>query len=86
MDNGFLFWSLFFPRIVLTLYYTQNWIPANFIPFWGDFFMAVFIPRVLVLIYIYQNIGANNGWFIAHVIFLILAYAGGSETTRKSTK
>jgi hypothetical protein len=44
----------------------------------------VFMPRVLILVYIYQNMGADNVWFIAHLVVMILTYFGGSrETSRR---
>ena len=58
--------------------------PANAVPQWADVLLGVFAPRVLILIYIYQNSGANNIWFIAHLIVMILAYfGGGNETIRR---
>lgn len=87
MDNTFLFISLFSPRICLLWYYANGWMFPNFVPFWADFALSVFLPRILILIYIYQNLGASNGWFIAHVIFAILAYAGSaSKEVSKSKK
>jgi len=39
---------------------------------------------VLILIYIYQNMGANNVWFLAHLIVMLMAYfGGGRETIRR---
>ena len=86
MDNNFLIWTLFFPRITLIYYYANNWIPANAIPFFGDVVMTVIIPRLLVLFYIYQNIGANNFWFWAHLVMLIICLSSSISgvETRKS--
>jgi hypothetical protein len=86
MDVYFLIFSLFFPRIVLLVFvllYPQLY-PANVVPQWGDILLGIFMPRVLILIYIYQNLGADNVWFIAHLVVMILAYFGGSrETVRR---
>ncbi len=42
------------------------------------------MPRVLILIYIYQNMGADNVWFIVHLVGLVLTYfGGGKETVRR---
>jgi hypothetical protein len=84
MDIYFLIFSLFFPRIVLLVYLLQNWYPQNTVPQWADVLLGVFMPRVLILIYIYQNMGADNVWFIVHLVVMILTYFGGSkETTRR---
>ncbi len=86
MDEYFLIFSLFFPRIVLLVYIFMfpEFYPANSVPQWGDILLGIFMPRVLILIYIYQNMGADNIWFIAHMVVMILAYFGGSrETTRR---
>lgn len=86
MDIYFLIFSLFFPRIVLLVFillYPQLY-PANAVPQWGDILLGIFMPRVLILIYIYQNLGADNIWFVAHLVVMILAYFGGSrETVRR---
>lgn len=84
MDLYFLLFSLFFPRIVLILYFLQDWYPANSVPAWADVLLGAFVPRILILIYIYQNMGYNNIWFAAHLIVMILAYfGGGRETARR---
>ena len=74
----FLILGLIFPRITLLIAYCSHSIPPNAIPFWGDFFMAALIPRVLILIYIVTNMGFG-GWAIAHLIFAVLAYSGGTR-------
>jgi len=54
------------------------------VPQWADILLSIFMPRVLILIYIYQNLGADNVWFIAHLVVMILAYfGGGRETVRR---
>jgi hypothetical protein len=86
MDVYFLIFSLFFPRIVLLvfLFLYPNLYPANAVPQWADIVLGIFMPRVLILIYIYQNLGAENIWFVAHLIVMILAYfGGGRETARR---
>ena len=84
MDVYFLIFSLFFPRIVLLVYLFLNQYPANAVPQWADILLGVFMPRVLVLIYIYQNMGADNVWFIVHLIAAVIAYfGGGRETVRR---
>ena len=85
MDIYFLIFSLFFPRLVLLVYlflFPANY-PANAVPQWADLVMGIFIPRILVLIYIYQNMGANNVWFIAHLVVMIMVYFGGGHQTRR---
>ncbi len=83
MDTAFLIISLFVPRWMLLSYYANGWIPANIIPLWLDAGMSVFLPRFLILLYIFQNLGADNGWFIAHLIVLLFVYTrfnfGSSE-------
>ena len=82
----FLIFSLFFPRLVLLvfLFFYPNLYPANAVPQWADILLGIFMPRVLILIYIYQNLGADNIWFAAHIIVMILAYfGGGRETARR---
>jgi hypothetical protein len=84
MDNTFLLVSLFFPRLVLIAYYLDARIPSNIIPFWGDVVLSVFVPRLLVLLYIYTNLGADNGWFWAHLIAAILCYTAAFKNTECS--
>ncbi len=83
MDIYFLIFSLFFPRIVLLVYFVQDWYPKNTVPFLADVLLGVFVPRVLILIYIYQNMGYENIWFAAHLIVMILTYFGGGRETRR---
>ncbi len=84
MDIYFLIFSLFFPRIVLLVYLFLHQFPHNSVPVWADLVLGVFIPRVLILIYIYQNMGADNVWFVAHLIVMIMTYfGGGRETARR---
>lgn len=88
MDFYFLLFSLFFPRIVLLvfLFLYPNLYPANAVPQWADIVLGIMFPRVLILIYIYQNMGADNIWFIAHLVVAVLAYfGGGRETVRRRT-
>ena len=82
----FLLFSLFFPRIVMLVFFVMypQLYPANSVPQWADLLLGIFIPRVLILIYIYQNMGANNIWFLAHLIVMLMAYfGGGRETIRR---
>ena len=82
MDFYFFLFSLFFPRIVLLVYYFLiGHFPQSTIPFVGDVLMGIFIPRILILIFIYQNLGTNNIWFAAHLIALIFVYFGGTTRT-----
>lgn len=86
MDIYFLIFSLFFPRVVLLVYLFlfPNLYPANAVPQWADIILGVFMPRILILVYIYQNMGADNVWFAAHLVVMILAYfGGGRETSRR---
>ena len=86
MDFYFLLFSLFFPRVVLLVYlflFPASY-PANNVPQLADILLGLFMPRVLILIYIYQNLGVDNIWFVAHLIVAILAYfSGGRETVRR---
>jgi hypothetical protein len=82
----FLLFSLFFPRIVMLVFFLvyPQLYPANTVPQLADLLLGILVPRVLILIYIYQNMGANNVWFIAHLVVMILAYfGGGRETVRR---
>ena len=85
MDVYFLLFSLFFPRIVLLafFFFFPEAYPQNTVPQWADILLGIFFPRVLILLYIYQNLGADNIWFIAHLIVMILAYFGGGRETRR---
>lgn len=85
MDFYFLLFSLFFPRVVLLVYifFFPAAYPANVVPQWADILLGVFMPRLLILIYIYQNLGADNLWFVAHLVVAIIAYFGGSRETVK---
>ena len=89
MDFYFLIFSLFFPRVVMLVYLFMfpAQFPANAVPQWADLLLGIIAPRVLILIYIYQNMGADNIWFIAHMVIMILAYFGGSrETVRRRSR
>ena len=89
MDFYFLLFSLFFPRIVMLVYLFMfpAQFPNNAVPQWADILLGIFAPRVLILIYIYQNMGADNIWFIAHLVVMILAYfGGGHQTVKRRTK
>lgn len=88
MDIYFLIFSLFFPRIVLLVYLFMfpAQFPANAVPQWADLLLGIFLPRVLILIYIFQNMGAENIWFIAHLVVMILAYFGGGHQTVQRTR
>src|SRR3954463_955655 len=81
----FLLFSLFFPRIVMLVFFVlyPQLYPANSVPQWADLLLGIFVPRILILIYIYQNMGYNNIWFIAHLIVMILAYMGGGYQTSR---
>lgn len=85
MDIYFLIFSLFFPRIVLLVYLFMfpELFPQNAVPQWADIVLGIFAPRILILIYIYQNMGVENVWFIAHLVVMILNYFGGGETFRR---
>jgi hypothetical protein len=85
MDIYFLIFSLFFPRIVLLVFLSlyPHLYPANSVPQWADILLGIFAPRILILIYIYQNLGYDNIWFIAHLIVLILVYFGGGRETNR---
>ncbi len=83
MDFYFLLFSLFFPRIVLLVYFLMERFPQNTLPLWLDGVLGLFVPRILILIFIYQNMGTNNIWFIAHLVVLILTYfTGGTRTVK----
>jgi len=83
MDIYFLIFTLFFPRITLVVYLLQGWYPQNSVPQILDILLGVFVPRVLVLIYIYQSMGAQNVWFVAHLVVMIMAYFGGGRHARR---
>ncbi len=85
MDIYFLVFSLFVPRIVLLVYLFlfPELFPPNTVPQWADILLGVFMPRVLILIYIYQNLGADNIWFIAHLVVMLITYFGGTRETRR---
>lgn len=83
MDFYFLIFSLFFPRLVLLVYllFFPQLFPPNTVPQIADILLGLFAPRVLILIYIYQNMGFENIWFVAHLVVMLLAYFGGSRET-----
>ncbi len=85
MDFYFLLFSLFFPRIVMLVYLAMypDLFPANTVPQWADVLLGVFVPRILILIYIYQNMGYENIWFVAHLVVALIAYMGGSRETQR---
>jgi hypothetical protein len=85
VDFYFLLFSLFFPRFILLVYYFAfpDLFPANGVPFWADLLLGIFFPRILILIYIYQNMGYDNIWFVAHLVAMLMAYMGGSRETQR---
>ena len=85
MDFYFLIFSLFFPRAVLLVYLFlfPNLYPANAVPQWADILLGIFMPRLLILLYIYQNLGYDNIWFVAHLVVAVLAYFGGGRATAR---
>jgi hypothetical protein len=85
MDFYFLLFSLFFPRIVMLVYFFMfpDAFPANAVPQGADILLGALFPRVLILIYIYQNLGYDNIWFAAHLIVMVLAYFGGGRTAKR---
>ncbi len=88
IDFYFLLFSLFAPRIVLLVYLFMfpEAFPTNSVPQWADIVLGIFFPRILILIYIYQNMGYDNIWFVAHLIVAIFAYLGGSRETHRRTR
>ena len=83
MDFYFLLCSLFFPRIVLLVYFLMERFPANTLPLLLNGVLGLLVPRILILIFIYQNMGTNNIWFVAHLVVLILTYfTGGTRTVK----
>jgi len=85
MDFYFLLFSLFAPRIVMLFYVflLPQLFPANSVPQIPEILLGIIFPRVLILIYIYQNMGYDNIWFVAHLVVMILAYFGGGRTTHR---
>lgn len=83
MDFYFLLFTLFFPRLTMVFYLLQGGFPNNTVPQIADLLLGAFVPRILVLIYIYQNMGSDNPWFIAHLVVMILVYFGGGRETRR---
>ncbi|HEX8289055.1 MAG TPA: hypothetical protein VF556_13720 [Pyrinomonadaceae bacterium] len=83
MDIYFLIFSLFFPRIVLLVYLflIPELYPQNAVPQWAELLLGILAPRILIVIYIYQNMGADNIWFIVHLIVMVLNYFGGGWKT-----
>lgn len=84
MDFYFLLFSLFFPRMVMLVYLLlfPDLFPANVVPQWADILLGVFMPRVLILIYIYQNMGYENIWFIAHLVVAVIVYLGSGRKAK----
>ena len=83
MDFYFLLFSLFAPRLVMVIFLIMfpELFPQNTVPQWADLVLGIFFPRVLILIYIYQTMGYENLWFIAHFVVMLLAYFGGGRVT-----
>lgn len=70
----FLILSLILPRVTLFIAYCSGEIPANNIPWFGDFIMAILLPRVLILIYIAGNMGLDTPWFWIHLVFMAATF------------
>ena len=81
MDFYFLLFTLFFPRLVMLVYifFYPHLFPVNSVPQWAELALGIFVPRILVLIFIYQNMGYNNIWFVAHFIVMLMTYFGGGR-------
>jgi hypothetical protein len=77
----FLVLSLFLPRISIAVAWFQHSIP-QFIPSTVGIIpaiVALLVPRILILFWIYQDQGITI-WFLLHVIALLCAWGGGSQT------
>ncbi|MCW5959444.1 MAG: hypothetical protein KIS76_04730 [Pyrinomonadaceae bacterium] len=86
MDFYFLLFSLFVPRITMVVALFLGNFPANSVPQIFDILLGIFVPRILILIYIYQNMGYENVWFVAHLVVLIITYFGGSRETHRRVR
>ena len=74
----FLVLALFLPRLSLLVMYLQNSLtPYHLVGLLPPIFW-LFLPRVLVLYIIYLDQGFS-GWFLLHLLALILAYSGGGH-------
>lgn len=77
MEHDVGFWfpvlSLFFPRLVLFLWWLTGNLPYNTTPFFADVFCTIFLPRILVLAYIYENQKFST-WFWIYSIALIIIW------------
>jgi hypothetical protein len=85
MNDYFLLFSLFFPRAVLVIFavFFPAQYPMNSVPLWADVTLGVVMPRALILLYIHQNLDANNGWFMAHMLVMVLTYLGVGRASRR---
>ena len=72
--------------MLVYLFLFPSLFPNNSVPQLADILLGLFAPRVLILIYIYQNLGYDNVWFVAHLVVMILAYFGGTRETRRRTR
>jgi hypothetical protein len=74
----FLVVSLFLPRLSLLVMYLQNSLTPFHLTGLIPPLAWLFLPRFLVLYIVYLDQGFS-GWFVVHLIVLVLTYSGGGH-------
>jgi hypothetical protein len=78
----FLVVALFLPRLSLLVMYLQNSLTPFHLTGLLPPIAWLFLPRFLVLYIVYLDQGIS-GWFLLHLVALLLAYSGGGTYVRK---
>ncbi len=78
----FLVFALLLPRISMALMWFEGaLVPYHLAGILPLLFWAL-LPRVLVLYLIYMDQGVN-GWFLAHLVALLVVWSGGGHQMRR---
>lgn len=78
----FLVVALFLPRLSLLVMYLENSLTPFHLTGLIPPLAWLFLPRFLVLYIVYLDQGIS-GWFLLHLIALLLAYSGGGTYVRR---
>lgn len=78
----FLVVALFLPRLSLLVMYLENSLNPFHLTGLIPPLAWLFLPRFLVLYIVYLDQGIS-GWFLLHLIALLLAYSGGGTYVQR---
>ena len=76
--------GLFFPRLCLFIAWVlQGVYPPNTLPDLVNFLGWLFFPRFLMAYYVYSDMGTNNLWFWAYLVFGVVGLLGEGGYARR---